>query len=295
MNRFDLIVIGSGPSGEKAAIQAAKLGKSVVVVDKRDALGGSCLHTGTIPSKTLRESVKFVELMHKRSVYGISMKLDRDLTVNKLMYRKNAAVTSLADRLENTFNRNDIDHRQASARIAGPHEVELTDQGGVRDTIEGEHILIATGSRPYRPPNINFNHHRVRDSDTVLLIDKIPKTLTIIGAGVIGCEYATIFSNLGVKVNLVNPRQVLLDFLDIEISNALAYLMRESGIRIRLSEELASVEADEYGVQAHMESGKILKSDYLLFANGRTGNTAGLGLEELGIEVNSRKIGRAHV
>jgi len=288
VTKYDLIVIGSGPSGEKAAIQAAKLGKSVAVVDRREALGGNALHTGTIPSKTLRESVRYIALMRHRSVYGISVQLDKDLTVNRLMHRKNAAVNSLAERLEETFDRNDIEHFQGTARFVDAHHVEVTHASGSTETYETEFAVIATGSRPYRPDFVNFNQERVRDSDTVLLINRIPKTLTIFGAGVIGCEYATIFSNLGVKVNLVNPRQNLLDFLDLEISTALAYLMRESGVRIRLGETLQAVESDETFVHTHLESGKVLKSDYLLFANGRTGNTESLGLENLGLEVNSR-------
>ena len=289
MTQYDLIVIGAGPSGEKAAIQASKLGKRVLVVDKRDSLGGNCLHTGTIPSKTLRESVRFIELMRNRSVYGISVQLDKDLTVNRLMHRKNAAVTSLAERLENSFDRNDIDHYQGTARFIDDHHVELQPEHGAPETYETEVAMIATGSRPYRPETIDFNQDRVRDSDTILHINRIPRTLTIFGAGVIGCEYATIFSNLGVKVNLVNPRQNLLDFLDVEISTALAYLMRESGVRIRLGEAIQSVECDAQDVRANLESGKVLRSDYLLYANGRTGNTDSLGLERLDIEVNSRR------
>ena len=148
MSKFDLIVIGSGPSGEKAAIQAAKLGKSVLVVDKREALGGNCLHTGTIPSKTLRESVRFIELMRNRSVYGISVQLDKDLTVNRLMHRKNAAVTSLAERVESSFDRNDVEHFQGTARFLDAHHVEVTEEDGSRDTYETQCAVIATGSRP---------------------------------------------------------------------------------------------------------------------------------------------------
>ena len=289
MSKYDLIVVGAGPAGEKAAIQAAKLGKSVLVVDKRESLGGNSLHTGTIPSKTLRESVRFIERMRNRAVYGISVHLDKDLTVNRLMHRKNAAVASLAERLESSFDRNDIDHLRGAARFLDAHRVEVTDGQGTREVHEMGFSIIATGSRPYRPENVNFEQERVRDSDTILLINQIPKTLTIFGAGVIGCEYATIFSNLGVKVNLVNPRQNLLDFLDLEISTALSYLMREGGVRIRLGEALQAVECDDENVHAHLESGKVIRSDYLLYANGRTGNTDYLGLENLGLEVNTRK------
>jgi NAD(P) transhydrogenase len=286
---YDLIVIGAGPSGEKAAIQAAKLGKSVLVVDKREHLGGNSLHTGTIPSKTLRESVRYIERMRNRAVYGISVHLDKDLTVNRLMHRKNAAVASMAERVESSFDRNDVHHLRGTARFVDAHHVEVTDAQGSREVHEMACGMIATGSRPYRPEQVSFDQERVRDSDTILLINDIPKTLTIFGAGVIGCEYATIFSNLGVKVNLVNPRQNLLDFLDLEISTALSYLMREGGVRIRLGEALQAVECDAGNVHVHLESGKVLRSDYLLYANGRTGNTEWLGLENLGLAVNSRK------
>lgn len=289
MTRYDLVVIGSGPGGEKAAIQAAKLGKRVLVVDQREELGGNCLHTGTIPSKTLRESVRFIELMRKRAVYGISVKLNKDITVNRLMHRKNAAVSSLEERIENTFDRNDVDHFRGFARFVDANHIEVRLEHGATEAYESQYAVIATGSSPYQPEFVNFNQERVRDSDSILHIANLPKTLTIIGAGVIGCEYATIFSNLGVKVNLVNPRQVLLDFLDLEISNALAYLMRESGIRIRLGELLKAVECNENHVYAQLESGKVMKSDYLLYANGRAGNTDGLGLEDLDIKVNERK------
>jgi len=286
---YDLIVIGSGPSGEKAAIQAAKLGKRVLVVERQPAPGGSCLHTGTIPSKTLRESVRFIELMRRRQVYGISVHLDTNLTVDRLMHRKNAAILSLADRVQSTFERNHVVYLNGEARFEGPHQITLTMAQGAEEQFEAEHFFIATGSRPYRPPNLDFNEPRVRDSDTILALHDIPRTLTIIGAGVIGCEYATIFSNLGVKVNLVNPRHVLLDFLDLEISNALAYLMRDSGVRIRLGENLERVETDADHVYAHMKSGKVLKSDYLLFANGRSGNTEMLNLEAVGLQANQRQ------
>ena len=288
MNKYDLIVIGSGPSGEKAAIQAAKLDKRVLVVDNRESLGGNALHTGTIPSKTLRESVLFVELMRARTVYGISVRMEKELNVNRLMHRKNAAVNSLAERVEKAFDRNGIDHIFGEASFTDSTHVEVRSSQGGQEIFETDFTLIGTGSSPYRPSNINFDQERVRDSDTILLIENIPRSLTVIGAGVIGCEYATLFSKLGVKVNLVNPREVLLDFLDLEISNALAYLMREGGIRIRLGENLKEVETDERHVYAHMDSGKVLKSEYMLFANGRSGNTRGLGLENVGIEVNRR-------
>ncbi len=284
-----MVVIGSGPAGEKAAIQAAKLDKSVLMVERMDSPGGSCMHTGTIPSKTLRESVRFLSLMKTRATFGISVKLEEGVTVDRLMHRRHNATLSLVERLENNLKRNDVEYLRGDAAFTDTHQIEVDCPGDSSEKIEAEHFVIATGGRPYRPEWIDFSHPDVMDSDTILGLHDIPKTITIIGAGVIGCEYATIFAPLGVKVNLVNPRQELLDFLDREISNALAFLMREQGIRIRLGETLNAVECKDDLVYAHMESGKILKSDCLLYANGRMGNTDDLGLEALGVPLNARK------
>lgn len=285
---YDLVVIGSGPGGEKAAIQAAKLGKRVAIVERDISPGGNSLHRGTIPSKTLRQAVQYISMVRSRAVYGVTTHVDDDLTLNRLMTRKRSAVTSLSERLETTFERNHIDLIRGVARFDSPHQIHVEDPGKTEETINAEYVVVATGSRPYRPEWIDFSHPAVRDSDTILELEQIPKTISVIGAGVIGCEYATMFSNLGVKVNLVNPRQELLDFLDLEISTALSFLMREQGVRIRLGETLKAVECMDGHVLAHTESGKCFKSDVLLFANGRAGNTEGLGLEALGIGINSR-------
>ena len=285
---YDLVVIGSGPGGEKAAIQAAKLGKRVAIVERDASPGGNSLHRGTIPSKTLRQAVQYISMVRSRAVYGVTTHVDDDLTLNRLMTRKRSAVTSLSERLETTFERNHIDLIRGVARFASPHQIHVEDPGKAEETLNAEYVVIATGSRPYRPEWIDFSHPAVRDSDTILELEQIPKTISVIGAGVIGCEYATMFSNLGVKVNLVNPRQELLDFLDLEISTALSFLMRDQGVRIRLGETLRAVECTDGHVLAHTESGKSFKSDVLLFANGRAGNTEGLGLEALGIGINSR-------
>ena len=285
---YDLVVIGSGPAGEKAAIQGAKLGKRVLVVEERQSPGGSCLHSGTIPSKTLRESVRFISQMQRHSIYGISVDLTKGLTVDRLMHRRMSATVSLTERLESNFKRNDVDYLFGRARFVEAHRIQVHQEHDAIEDVEGDRFIIATGSSPYRPEGVDFSHPQIKDSDTILSLKEIPRTLTIIGAGVIGCEYATIFQPLGVKVNLVNPRRLLLDFLDLEISNALAFLMRDQGIRIRLGEQLSTVRCDDEFVYAEMESGKIIKSDCLLYANGRSGNTANMGLEDLGITPNNR-------
>jgi len=289
MTSFDLIVIGSGPGGEKAAMQAAKLGKRALTIDRGDQPGGACMHTGTIPSKTLRESVRFLSTLKQRSVYGISVHQDEHLTVNSLMHRKRGAISALVERLEHNFERNGVQYAQGVASFEDPHRVKVKGKNGKEEVYEAKYVVIATGSRPYRPDFVDFTDPHMLDADTVLNINQIPKSVTIVGAGVIGCEYATIFSNMGVRVNLVNPRQVLLDFLDQEISNALDYLMRERGVRIRLNEVLEAVESHDDGVSAYLQSGKVLKSEFLLYANGRSGNTEELGLDKLAIPVNGRK------
>ena len=289
MKQYDLIIIGSGPAGERAAIQAAKLERSVLVIEQDAAPGGSCTHRGTIPSKTLRESVQYLLHLRERSLYGVSVHMDEPLTINRLMHRKNAAVASLVERLQHNIQRNHINYLQGQARFEDPYTISVLLPDGNKEYFKSHYFLIATGSRPWRPPLLDFNHPCICDSDTILELSKIPKTLTIFGAGVIGCEYATIFSHLDVKVNLVNPRQLLLDFLDWEISNSLAYLMRESGVRLRFGEELQQVTTDKDHVYLHTHTRKVIKSDCLLMANGRTGNTENLGLDRLKLKVNQRQ------
>ncbi|MDH5752508.1 MAG: Si-specific NAD(P)(+) transhydrogenase, partial [Deltaproteobacteria bacterium] len=207
--------------------------------------------------------------------------------------RRNEATASLADRLDNTLRRNGVELTRGTAVFTSANSIQVHpaegDSSGGGESYEAPYFVIATGSRPWHPDNLDFSHPLIRDSDTILGLKEIPRSLTIIGAGVIGCEYASIFSHLGVKLNLVNPRQELLDFLDLEISNALAYLMREQGVRIRLGETLESATVENGQVLAHMASGKIIKSDVLLFANGRTGNTDSMGLETIPLQINQRR------
>jgi NAD(P) transhydrogenase len=285
LKKYDLVVIGSGPGGEKAAIQSAKLGKRVLVVE-RSGTGGTSLHAGTIPSKTLWESVRYINLVKQRQVYGISVAMESGLTIDRLMHRKRGAIASIVERLENNFQKNDIDLVHGQATLTSPHRVKVSTDSAAEEEYEADYFVLAVGTRPFHPEPLDFTHSRIRDSDTILSIREIPKTVTIIGGGVIACEYATIFSNLGVKVNLVDPRAQLLDFLDQEMSTALTYLMRDQGIRVRPGEKLATAEWNDEEVVVTTESGKRIKSDLLLYAFGRTGNTDGLGLEALGIPTN---------
>ncbi len=289
MQHYNLIVIGSGPSGEKAAIQAAKLGKTVLLVEKSPAPGGNCLHTGTIPSKTLRESALNYAKMRFHPNYGQALASGGSTTIDRLMDRKNTTTTSMAQRLGLTFRRNNVHYTTGGACFLDEHTICVTHSDLGVERVSADFFILATGSRPFRPSYLPKNHPRVLDSDTVLSMQEIPHTISVFGGGVVGCEYASIFSCLGAKVNLINPREYLLDFLDREISTFVNYLMRDSGVRVRLGEDLQKVKAEANYVYCYTKSGKKIKSEYLLYANGRSGNTKSLAIDALGLKVDSRE------
>ena len=285
--KYDVLVIGTGPGGEGAAMQAVKAGRSVAAVERYTQIGGGCTHWGTIPSKALRYAV-FQYTEFKASAFTRNPRDDLHVTLPDL--RKSAA--TVIDRqvtMRRTFyDRNGVDLIFGHARFLDPHTVEIAEQNGGRTRIAADAFVIATGSRPYRPDDIDFSHPRVFDSDTILDLNMTPRSITIFGAGVVGCEYASIFRNLGVKVNLVNIREKLLEFLDDEIIDALSYHLRDRGVLIRHREAFESVEGQSDGVILNLKSGKRLKTDILLWAAGRTGNTDDLGLDTLGVTPNSR-------
>jgi len=287
-SHFDVLVIGSGPGGEGASIRLAKAGKSVAVVERYPLVGGGCTHLGTIPSKTL------IHVVRQYSEQKNSPLFDRvhhhlRLTAEDLLAAIREVVAQQVRDREGFYDRNGIEVIEGMARFVAPHTLEVTDESAQPRRFSADYFVIAAGSHPYRPEDVPFVEPRVVDSDTILQLQEIPATLTVYGAGVIGCEYASAFKDLGVKVNLVNTRERVLEYLDEEISNALSYHMRdEQGILIRQNEEYERVEVTENGVVLTLKTGKIIKSDMLLWANGRTGNSSGLGLEELGIEVDHR-------
>jgi NAD(P) transhydrogenase len=284
----DLCVIGSGPGGEGAAMRAAKAGRKVAVVERYASVGGSCTHWSTIPSKALRYAVRqWVEFSTSPLWRELGLKVPR-LTFPQLLRSAQTVIEKQVALREGFYERNHVDLVHGRARFVDPHTVEVEDERGARERIVAEAFVIAVGSRPYRPPDVDFTHPRIFDSQTILGLQDLPQSITIYGAGVVGCEYASIFRNLGVKLNLVNTRSKLLEFLDDEIIDALSYHLREQGALIRHNEEYERVEGRDDGVVLHLKSGKRLKTDVLLWANGRTGNTDGLGLDALGIEVDSR-------
>jgi NAD(P) transhydrogenase len=285
---FDVIVIGSGPAGEGAAMKCSKSGKKVATVELGRQIGGSCTHSGTIPSKAMRQPIQtMVELransLLREELHGVNLQIPH------LLRNAESVIRSQVQMRTQFYQRNQITVIHGRARITGKNEVTVENlENGSKKKYSTQNIIIATGSRPYHPPDVDFTHPRILDSDTILNLPETPYSMTIYGAGVIGCEYASIFRGLGCKINLINTRDKLLSFLDDEIVDALAYHLREQGTIIRHNEVMSKVEGLDDGVVLHLESGKKLKTDYLLWANGRTGNSDDLGLEDLEIAVDSR-------
>jgi NAD(P) transhydrogenase len=277
-DEYDVIVIGSGPGGEGAAMTASKGGRRVAVIDQDAEVGGSCTHRGTIPSKALRQMIQ--------RIAGEDSRTDPDY--DDLIRKAEAVIRSQVDLRSGFYERNRVDVIGGRATFVDPHCIEVAAINGARHRLRADRIIIATGSRPYRPADVDFSHPRIVDSDTVLRLKQAPRSLTIYGAGVIGCEYASIFRGLRIKVNLINTRDKLLSFLDDEIIDALAYHLREHGVLIRHSEEYERVEADDTGVRVHLKSNKVIQSDVLFWAQGRTGNSDAIGLEAIGVESNER-------
>ncbi|ALG67357.1 Si-specific NAD(P)(+) transhydrogenase [Beggiatoa leptomitoformis] len=287
LKHYDVIVIGSGPGGEGAAIKAAKAGKSVALIEKHK-IGGNCTHWGTIPSKSLRHAMqRLVEFKSNPLFEHVSHRLN--IQYPDLLKSAAGVIDRQVRMRQDFYDRNHVDVIYGHARFINSNTIEvIEDDGSIGKQYEGDGFVIATGSRPYRPRDVDFTHPRVCDSDTILQLKQTPDSITIYGAGVIGCEYASIFRGLGVKVNLINTRDKLLAFLDDEIIDALAYHLRERGIIIRHNEEYSSVEATNESVTLHLQSGKAIRSELLLWANGRTGNSQNMGLEDVGITLNRR-------
>jgi NAD(P) transhydrogenase len=285
---YDLIVIGSGPAGEKAAIEASKLRKTTAIVEKQSVQGGVCLHTGTIPSKTLRETVLYIAGLRQRSVYGLVGGSRSYLTIQELMYRQGQVIQQELDMIAQNMARHRIDVIHGTGMISDPHTVVVSADDSSARVIKSEAIIISTGTRSHRPDNIDFDAKFIYDAETILKLDILPRSLTIVGGGVIGCEYASIFSHIGVKVTIVDVRKKLLSFLDHEMADALMYLMRKYGTNLVLGEAWSQIYRDGEQVVTVTKSGRRIVSDRLLFAAGRCGNTENLGLEGLGIATDDR-------
>jgi NAD(P) transhydrogenase len=284
---FDLLVVGCGPAGEKAGAQAAYFGKRVAVIERAGVPGGSCINTGTVPSKTLRESALYFSGLSQRGLYGIDYSLRENLTVHDFMHHEREVVEMERRRILKNLELHKIEYIQGSAAFDDAHTVAVTG-GGITRKVRGEVILISTGSKPHRPPEISFDDVHTFDSDTFLQMDRIPKSLAVIGGGVIGCEYASIFMALGVKVTLVDGRDRLLPFLDSEISAALRDRLQELGMEFWFNQRPVKVENSASGATLQMKSGKKLEAEAALFAAGRRAAVDGLALEKAGLALNDR-------
>lgn len=284
---FDVIVIGSGPGGEGAAMKLSKSGRRVAVIDRNPRVGGGCTHWGTIPSKALRQAVQQVADFRRSPLFQGAVGYV-SVSYPDLLRGAHSVIAEQVHTHHRNYVRNGVSLVEGNARFVDPHTVEVTLTKGGREQYRADTFVVAPGSRPYHPEDVDFSHPRVRDSDSILSLDYTPRSITIYGAGIIGCEYASVFAHLDVQVNLVNTRDHLLNFLDDEITDALSYHLRNLGVVIRNNETSTGVEARDDGVVLHCRSGKKFRADVLLWANGRAGNTAGLGLEEFGVRVNRR-------
>jgi len=289
---YDFVVLGSGPAGRRAAIQAAKLGKSVLVVDDRSRVGGVSVHTGTIPSKTLRETALNLSGWRERGFYGQSYRVKQDVCGGDLAARLGKTLEHEIAVLEHQFARNGVKTMIGGGRFVDPHRIAVETTVGerrVEEVIEAEKILISVGTAPFRPDSIPFNGRNVLDSDDFIRTPCVPRSLTVVGAGVIGLEYATIFSALDVPVTLIEPRATMLDFMDREIVDHLIHLMRERGMAIRLQGEVADIQFGPNGDPVcHLADGRRVSSEIVLFTAGRVGATAELNLQSCGLPVDSR-------
>ncbi|MEL6639916.1 MAG: Si-specific NAD(P)(+) transhydrogenase [Pseudomonadota bacterium] len=289
MDTYDVIVIGSGPAGRRAAIQASKFGKSVLVVERGHKVGGVSVHTGTIPSKTLRETALNLSGWRERGFYGRSYRVKQDLSADDLRARLEMTLDHEVDVLEHQFARNQVTTLQGEARFISKTQIEVTGEEGELFTFEAKHFVLAVGTIPFRPDTIPFDGKSVFDSDEILELDKLPKSISVIGAGVIGVEYATIFSALDVHVTLVEPRDSFLDFIDRELIDDFTHQLRDRGVVLRFGRKVDKVSVKDDGrCQIDMEDGRTIRSDIVLFAAGRMGATGPLQLDKCGLEVDHR-------
>jgi NAD(P) transhydrogenase len=285
---YDLVVIGSGPAGQKGALNAAKLGKRVALIDREHLVGGVCIHTGTIPSKAIRETVLHLTGFREREIYGHSYAVKRAITMADLLYRCQHVVRTEVDVIRNQMERNGVELVYGTASFIDPHTLRIACDRDDSFEIRGQHILIAVGTEPARPPSVPFAPGRVIDSNELLRLNELPRTIIIVGGGVIGSEYACMLAAVGVKVTLVETRPRLLEFVDDEIAENLQFRLRDMGVRLRLGESVAQIDLTEDAVDATLASRKKLRAHCLLYTIGRQGATANLNLSNAGLSADER-------
>jgi NAD(P) transhydrogenase len=284
---YDAVVLGAGPAGEAAAMKLTKSGKKVAVIDPREQVGGNSTHVGTIPSKALRQSVFNLINFRRDPMFTKALEYER-VPLNKVLANARRVIRDQVSTHKRFYERNQIDVIQGWASFVDKHTLKVETDENIFETVTFNKAIITVGSRPYRPEILDFDHPRVFDSDKILQMDYVVRKIIIYGAGVIGCEYASIFTGLGYKVDLINNQGKLLNYLDSEISDALAHDFRQFGVLIRNNEEIDHLETHDDHVVLHLKSGKKIKSDAILWSNGRSGNTEGLNVEAIGLEANSR-------
>ena len=282
-NDYELVAVGSGPAGQKAAIQAAKLGRKVALVERRRVLGGGCVNVGTIPSKTIREAVLYLTGLTQRGIYGQGYRLKDEIDVADLAQRTRQVVERERNVIRDQLLRNHVTLVEGTARFVDDHSLAVTTPDGVEQRVTGEHIVLATGSGPAHPPGIAFNGRTVLDSDDIVLrLDRIPGTLVVVGAGVIGIEFASMFAALGTRVTVVDGRREMLDMCDHEIVEALRYHLRDQGVTFRFGEIVTEVVEHETGTLTTLASGKRIAAEAVFYSAGRQGATEELELGERG-------------
>ncbi|WP_086663952.1 Si-specific NAD(P)(+) transhydrogenase [Lentzea kentuckyensis] len=286
---YDLIVIGSGPGGQKAAIAGAKLGKRVAIIDKQEMVGGVCANTGTIPSKTLREAVMFLTGMSQRELYGASYRVKQDITITDLMARTQHVIGREVQVVRAQLHRNGIDLLNGFGRFVDEHTVAVEgSHRGDHTRITGEFIVIATGTTPARPSVVDFDEERILDSDEVFALQEIPSSLVVVGAGVIGIEYASMFAALGTRVTVVEQREKMLDFCDPEIVESLKFHLRDQAVTFRFGEKVVNVQVSDGGTVTTLASGKRIPAAAVMYSAGRQGTTEKLDLAAAGLESDNR-------
>ena len=286
---FDLVVIGSGPAGQRGAVAAAKLGKRVAIVDQAEMVGGVCLHTGTIPSKTLREAILYLSGFRQRAFYGRDYSLKEQLTMADLTFRVQAVMAREQAVIRAQLKRNNVTLVSGRAAFAGPRCLEVTTHDGTTSRLRAAHVLVACGTRPARTSAIPFDGRRFIDSDQILDLEALPREMIVIGAGVIGLEYASMFSALGVRVTVVDAREQVLEFVDRELIEMLCHVMRQQNAVFRLGDSLEDVSLDARGrVVARLASNRVVRGDVLLYSAGRQTNADLLGLDAAGLAADAR-------
>ena len=285
---FDLAVIGSGPAGQRAAVQAAKLGKRVALVERRAMVGGVCVNTGTIPSKTLREAVVYLTGMSQKELYGQSYRVKAEITMDDLRERTNQVIAREIDVIRNQLQRNHVELVQGSAGLVDAHQLSVDQESGSARRLSAEVVVIAVGTRPAHPASVEFDGMTIIDSDGLLSLERVPDSLVVVGAGVIGIEYASMLAALGTKVTIVDQRREMLDFCDGEVVEALQHHLRDLGVVFRFGDTVTAVERMNGGAVTHLASGKRIAADAVFYAAGREGATSDLGLAEAGLEADER-------